>query len=303
VSVTSYCDTEYIYTNGKSKVKREDLSFKVIGDRYEVKDNEVRFGYSSNPNRQERILSWTLEQNETGEIRKVTLRQEKRNIEIGLFDSDVEDRGSFSANLHYIPNGLGLSYQAYLEESRFGVGLYFGMPLFNNPYVKSSSHFSLESTVTVNDVFSSSTVTETVNHSDVHLSPEIQVKNDLSFYTCLGLTCSFALNTYLDIEYSPIWLMANHRYDLDGTWERITTTTIQNGKQDITVEYQKEDSEIQRIWLYKNDKYGFMNRFGVRAFIPIGGDFVINIGYGYNINTIKGISNYSDFSLGFSIIY
>jgi hypothetical protein len=305
VSVTSYCDTEYIYTNGKSKVKREDLSFKVIGDRYEVKDNEVRFGYSSNPNRQERILSWTLEQNETRETRKVTLKQEKRKIKINLFDYDRDIRGYCSINYQYIPNGLGYGISAYTD-SRFGFGMIYAFT-FHKYYSNVSSNYFI--TTTENAILDDgSTKQFTINqqpieHSDVQSAPQITVKKDMSFYIGVGCICSFAINTYLDIEYSPMYIVANHRYDLDGTWQRIITTSNYNGKKEVIVDYQKVNSKDQRVYLDDKGKKGFMNRVGVRAFIPLGFDCSLTIGYGYNINTIKGIPNYSDFSTGLGIAF
>jgi hypothetical protein len=302
VSVTSYCDTEYIYTNGKSRVKRETLAFKVLGNRYEVKNNEVRFDYSSNPNRQERILSWILEQNETGETRKLTVRQEKRKIEIDRFFDFEDSNPTNSVNLHYIPNGVGFSFQYHFEDSRFGMGLIGGFTFFNDPDVESSLHLLSTSIETISDDTSIMTSFETIGHSDVCSSPEIKVNNELSFYRYLGIISSFAINSYLSIEYSPMCLWANHRYDLDGTWERKTTIINQYDKQDITVEYQIADSQAQKLWLYKNYKTGFMNRFGMRAFIPLGDNWAINLGYGYNINTIKGIPHFSDFSIGFRCV-
>lgn len=86
VSVISYCDTESIYTNGSSKlIHRDTLEFKVIGNNFEVKNNEVKFDYSSNPLGHERLLNWTLEQKETGATCVVLVRQEKRKSKIGLF--------------------------------------------------------------------------------------------------------------------------------------------------------------------------------------------------------------------------
>lgn len=86
VSVISYCDTESIYTNGSSKlIHRDTLEFKVIGNNFEVKNNEVKFDYSSNPLGHERQLKWTLEQKETGATCVVLVRQEKRKSKIGLF--------------------------------------------------------------------------------------------------------------------------------------------------------------------------------------------------------------------------
>ena len=84
VSVISYCDTESIYTDGSSKlIHRDTLEFNVIGNKYEIYKNEVKLHYSSNPNRHERILRWTLEQNETGETCEIMVIQEKRKF--GIF--------------------------------------------------------------------------------------------------------------------------------------------------------------------------------------------------------------------------
>jgi hypothetical protein len=85
VSVISYCDSEYIFTNGNSRVQRDTLAFKVFGDRYEVKNNDVKFYYTSNPNKHERILKWSLVQNETSDTCKITIRQDKRKSKIGIF--------------------------------------------------------------------------------------------------------------------------------------------------------------------------------------------------------------------------
>lgn len=303
VSVTSYCDTEYIYTNGKSRVKRDTLAFKVIGDKYEVNNNEVRFNYSSNPNRHNRTLTWTLVQSETGQTCYVKLQQKKRKIEVGLFDFEKNTESQW--NLHYIPNGMGFSFMMGLEDTRWGVGMSLGFPLFNKPLVDGSGTSRGSTTVNYDDGSSALIEIQSIDHSEVTSSSEIKVINDLSFYSFVGLLFRFSINSYLDIEYAPLLLNANHRYDLDGYWYRITTTRNYNGNQDVFVDYgkRKEDSEIQRIWCYDNYKLGFMNRFGVRAFIPLGDDLVINIGYGYYINTIKGVPNFSDLSIGIGITY
>ena len=85
VSVISYCDTEFIYTNGTSIIHRDTLDFKIIGNNYEINNNEVKFDYSSNPKGHERVLKWTLEQKETGDTCVVLLQQEKRKTKMGLF--------------------------------------------------------------------------------------------------------------------------------------------------------------------------------------------------------------------------